>query len=61
MNGEEVYVLGTFAGFRNDTRRQVNCSDGGSGGGWCLCSLSLLPGPMNLVIRVLMGRKGGDV
>lgn len=31
---EEVYVLGT-AGFRNDTRRQVNCSDG-CGGGWCL-------------------------
>jgi hypothetical protein len=42
----EVYVLGTSAGIRNDTRRQVNCSDGGGGGGWCLFSLSLLPGPM---------------
>lgn len=57
----EVYVLGTFAGFRNDTRRQVNCSDGGGGGGWCLFSLSLLPGPMIWLYGFSWDEKGGDV
>jgi hypothetical protein len=44
MNGGGLRAR-DLTGFRNDTSAGELLCDGG-GGGWCLFSLSLLPGPM---------------